>query len=694
MKSIAILVSPFALTAAFAAMAQSTAVTPSSQTQASASDGLSLEEVVVTAERRESTTQKTAATLNVVGGEELVQRGVTSLTDALAVIPAVQLQANNKGANINIRGVGTKLDSAAGDPGVNTNLDGVYLRQQSQLAAGLYDVARIEVLKGPQGTLYGRNSTGGVVNILSNDPIFDYEYRGSVTVGNYSLARYEGAFNVPLADDFAIRFAYGSERHTGYLDSGQDDADRIAGRIKMLWKPSEDFRLLVGASYSHDGGMGPGSVYATQPSDSRHAVYTHSPPGKLDSPVSTAFAQADLNLGAVTLTAIPTYSYYAYDYLGTVGGFYSQQRARERQSTMELRLTSRNESRVKWVGGLYYFDSTLANMANLVDSGIVNDQPNLGTKSYAGFFDATASVTNRFRLGAGVRYTSDERTQRSTTVTSGGTTVGPFDGDLSFDATTYRVGAQFDVAERSMLYATFATGYKAGGFYPDAPGHNTYEPEKLKSLEIGSKNRFLDDRLQANLSAYAYRYRNYQVSNLGTTSYGGLAAIVVNAQGESKVYGAELQLSYKLTENDRVDLSVANSHAEFGTFIIPAAGPSPERNLTGLEMPASPKLNGSVAYQHTWSLPSGALTARADVFYSSSYWAEFTHARPAQSHQSGYTISGVNVNYAPEDAKWWLGAFVKNLEDSRVVSQLANTANGDYSLQAPRTYGVTLGAHF
>ncbi|ADG10205.1 TonB-dependent receptor [Caulobacter segnis] len=682
-----LLTAGLALAACSSAMAETAA--PAAETaSAQAPSSNVVADIIVTAERRDSTVQKTGATISVLGGDELVKRGVGSLNDALSNVPGVYLQVNNKGANVDIRGVGTGLDSAAGDPGVNTNIDGVYLRQASTIVSGLYDVARVEVLKGPQGTLYGRNATGGVVNILTNDPGYEFGYSGSLTVGNYNLIRSEGAFNIPVSSQLALRAAFGSESHDGYLDTGQDDAKRFAGRLKLLWEPTSTFDVLAGVSYAHEGGVGPGSVLATEPEGSRHAVVSHQPAGTLDQDFVTVFGKAEWDAGPIRVTFLPTFSRYVYDYTGTNYSIYSQQRARENQTTTELRFSSSRDAKVQWVSGLYYFHGDLSNYANLPDYGVINDQPNLVTKSYAVFGDITVPLSDRLRLGGGLRYTADRKSQIGTLVSGGGVTVGPFDGKLRSNAVNYRIGVQYDLAQDVMLYATHATGYKAGGFLPDQPGYDTYKPEKLRSVEAGIKSRLFDGRLQLNLSGFHYSYDNYQTSTLGLAHYGGLSALVFNSQGTTKIYGAELQAIYRPTERDQFELTLSPMKSKFGAFVIPATPASAMIDVSGKQLPHAPSLSGMAAYQHEWRLQAGSLTGRIQTNYSSKYFTEFTQA--AYSQRPSYTRTDLNLTYSADESRWSVGLFVRNLEDAWIVSLKANTAVGDYGLQPPRTFGLTL----
>lgn len=666
------------------ALSQTAVFAQTSATEKSAG----IQDIVVTAQRQSSTIQRTPATIEVLKADDLLTRGVGSLNDALSNVSGVFIQSNNKGVNVNIRGVGTGLDSAAGDPGVNTNIDGVYYRQASTIVSGLYDVDRIEVLKGPQGTLYGRNATGGAVNILTADPEAEFGYRGSITAGNYSLIRTDAAINVPVSSTLAVRAAFGSESRDGYYDTGQDDADRVGARLKLLWTPSASLRLLAGISYSHDGGKGPGSVSATEPEGSRRSIVFNQPAGALDQKFLTFFGNLQWDAGPVLVTFIPTYSHYKYDYLGTNTSFYSQQRAREKQFTSELRFSSPSADAINWVAGLYYYDDDLSNYAKLLDLGIVNDQPKLKTRSYAAFGDVTAKVTDSLRLIGGLRYTKDNKSQDDTFVIGGGSTIGPLNGKLRSSAVNFRAGVQYDFTPTAMVYATYATGYKAGGFLPDEPGYNTFKPEHLNSVEGGIKSRLFDNKVQLNLSAFHYKYDNYQVSTLGLAHYGGLSALVFNSQGKTKIYGAELQASYRPTPDDQFNLTLSPMHSAFGTFIIPATPVTPVTDVTGKKLPSAPSLSGSASYQHDWHIGDGKVSARVETYFSTSYWAEFSHA--PNSLRPGYTRTDLNLTYYGKDGKWSLGAFVRNIENSWIVSLKANTATGDYLLQAPRTFGATL----
>jgi iron complex outermembrane receptor protein len=218
-----------------------------------------LEEVTVTAERVGSSVQRTAATIDVLQGDAVAE--VTRAQDLTKLVPGLQVGATGAAAQVYIRGVGDQSTNLRAESGVSLNLDGIYLASGSQLTTSMYDIARIEVLKGPQGTLYGRNSSGGAINILTNAPALGkFGGHAGVSVGNYALVNSEAALNVPVGDTTALRMAAQIVNRNGYLSNGGDDQKTQAGRGKFLWKPSESFSLLVTGDASHIGGEGNGSV--------------------------------------------------------------------------------------------------------------------------------------------------------------------------------------------------------------------------------------------------------------------------------------------------------------------------------------------------------------------------------------------------------------------------------------------------
>lgn len=294
--------------AAVAATGEAKPAAPAAQNEAAPSaHSTAIAQVVVTAQRRKENLQNAPLSVAVIGGEELAARNVTAIDDALRGIPGVALQGNANGAAIYIRGIGSGQDQATGGPAVNLNVDGLYQHQPNIPLSALYDIERVEVLRGPQGTLYGRNATAGSINIITANPTNRSEAAGSIGIGNFGLLHTEAMVNAPISDTVAVRASMVSARRTGYIHpSGYDDADTIGGRIKALFTPNKDVRLTLGSEYLSIGGVGPGAVdpLATHPDD---AWKSSAPTGVIDIKAWRLYGQLDWNLGFATLTVLPAH---------------------------------------------------------------------------------------------------------------------------------------------------------------------------------------------------------------------------------------------------------------------------------------------------------------------------------------------------------------------------------------------------
>ena len=699
-----------------------------------------LEEVVVTAEKRETSVQKTAASIAVVSGDEATRRGDQQLDQVLANIGAVKVLEGEDGPTFYIRGVGTGVPSSIGDPEINLNIDGVYQSEPEFSRAGLYDVSRVEVLRGPQGTLYGRNAVAGVINIVTNDPTFQYEASGSIGAGNYGLLQSQGALNVPLGETLALRVAIGTENHDGYLTNGADDAAIQSGRVKLLWRPTDDLRILLAADNTHEGGEAEGEIQVSPPPgppagtagnpplvttpaypNGTYALgnsFTSANPWTSPDPGTavrhadfwSVRAQLDWDLDFGVLTLLPAYRHYTYECLNCWRSETDQNNfASERQSTVEARLASKPNAALTWLAGVYYLNSNNPSFGQQLGIGAdsfaaapgnqINDfgQSAYKSESYAAFGQATYPLTSWLRLTGGVRYTDDRKSETGSILSEvdGVTTVttGTFNTARSWNAWTYTAGVEGDVAADSMLYAKVSTGYKAGGFYQGA-APDSYDPEHLRSYEIGAKNRFLERRLEINVDVFYYDYRDYQVNYLGfinPASAGIFGVLTQNAQGAT-IYGADVETRFLVTPADQLDASVYPLHANFNTLVIPGMFGG---DYSGNVLPFAPRLSGSVGYQHTWGLESrGGLTARIETHLESDTWVTFQQS--AGTHQPGHSVSNAYLTYEGTGEKWSLSAYVKNLEDRAV---LANAQNGPVGLTTadiapPRTYGFQLTARF
>ncbi|HEX2100457.1 MAG TPA: TonB-dependent receptor, partial [Candidatus Synoicihabitans sp.] len=496
------------------------------------------------------------------------------------------------------RGVGTLQGNSFGENPIAFNFDGVYIARPTSPAGAFFDLERVEVVKGPQGTLYGRNATGGAINVLPKRPVLG-EFGGDVTLeyGNYDAIKSQAALNAPLAESWALRLAGQTVDRDAYMSDGYDDEEGRAARLSLLFAPSERFSAVLVSDYFHQGGKGTGAVlmpgsafpsffsgYAAPAPDERiggsdprsiaaleaYAATQFAPPfcggfgqfvasGCVGSPRGDGYSDSDIygaaltieaDLGFASLTVVPAYRTSDVEFVFYVTGFHGQTIEENKQSSMEVRLASNGEGRLGYVLGAYYFSED-QQAENFFDQGTVSTarfQPHLETESQAIFGQATFGLTEAFRVVAGARYTEESREQ-STPLASGGLPgpvfppLGPPNqGSLDFSKTTWKGGVEWDAADDVLLYANVSTGFKAGGFFIAAPPTNTYLPEELTAYTLGAKNRFLDNRMQLNVEAFHWDYQDQQISFVGgiTTPTGIAPGLVTVNAGQATIQGVEL----------------------------------------------------------------------------------------------------------------------------------------------------------
>lgn len=711
-----------------------------------------LQEVIVTAEKRKEDAQRTAIAITAISGDDIAARAENNLDTTLRDVPSLQVQSTPQGGEIYIRGVGANGDSNFIDPSVALSFDGVYTGRSERLAAPLYDINRIEVLRGPQGTIYGRDADAGAVNVISNSPIIgDSESRVNLQGGNYDLRHIDAAQNIPVNDQIAFRVAAEREDRNGYFTNDGYASHVTGARIKGLYEPNADLTIQLLLDYSRQTGhwattvpaqgtfAGPPAVafnsttdycagaqggwLDTQPGNPWYVDPCH-PADTIDYRFATVALQAQYAMPWATLTVIPTYTYDKHSDLTNLvvgddpffGGSLTPTVDAEDQKTGEIRLSSPDNSRIKWVVGYYYlwtnngntFSGTTAQTGNVGNTTVtLFDSTSLdapATTSKAPFGQITWPVTDSFRLTGGLRYTQDAKYEslRVVSVAVPGYDSGTQTASLRSSATTYKAGMELDVAQDSMLYAQVSTGYKAGGFDTTAVPPQSYQPEHVRAYEIGSKNRFLDDRLQVNADVYYYQYTDLQAqfSNSAVAAlpipaayiptgavYSYFQQYVANA-GNGINKGAELETRYRFTPHDEIDLSATYVNAHYGRFTQAALA-----NLDGTQIAATPEDTAVLNYQHDWPLAGGVLTAQADSKWSSSYYANVNNrgVNP-YGFQSAYTRSDASLAY--QAAKiWGVSAWVKNIENK------AQQQYGDFPLNRimvnfPRTYGLNVSLRF
>lgn len=537
--------------------------------------GFELEEITITAQRRVEDIQKTAIPITAISGAEIAAKGQTQLDEVLRDAPSVQIQSAPQGADIVIRGVGgNDTGGISQDPTVSVFADGVYSGLAATNLGSLYDVKRVEVLRGPQGTLYGRNSSGGAVNILTNDPESEFGAGVNVGAGNLKQRRADAYINLPVIDSLALRLAVDRERRDGYYSNGAGEVDNTGVRLKGKWSPSDAFSLLARVDYWRQRGFTQTTVpvqgldptascggppcelfAAANPGDLWDVgVASFSPfqvdPVESDNKVYTYSLQLDADLGFGTLTLLPSYTH-STQVQSSAGLFspaspthiYPTSTTVNKQYTTELRLSQPSSSDLKWVAGLYWLNND-ANQYGTNAGGpaatwyAVQSSNKRPATSYAAFAQTTIPLTDTFRATLGGRYTVDEKKilygvcSSMDGVNCGGNSR---TGDLNdtyvspatnlknrYTSFTYKAGIEYDLAATAMGYAQVSTGYKAGGYSTATFPPVAYLPEKLTNYEVGIKSRWLDNRLELNADVYIYQYKDQQLELHPATEWTGI----------------------------------------------------------------------------------------------------------------------------------------------------------------------------
>jgi iron complex outermembrane recepter protein len=401
------------------------------QTEAPDAASVGLEEIVVTAQRVEENLQRAALAISAVGADQLQRSGVTDVTQLTQLTPSLQVGTMfGPYPALYMRGVGNFSTNSLSDPAIAFSVDGVYFGRQTASGGVFYDLQRVEVLKGPQGTLYGRNATGGAINVLTNKPVMG-EYSGAVSaeVGNYDSIKVNGAINIPIGETMAARIAAQSIQHDGYYSDGTGTEDTTSLRAQLAADPTESIHLNFGVDSKQKGVTGAtvvglnfeDRIGLTDPRAQALYRSAYSPLagntlyGLTNDWYSNnefygVYMQADIQTPLGTLTVLPAYRRGELDYRNGAASFIVSQTETDEQKSLEVRLASDNDRPVRYLAGLYYFDEDISFLTNYNQgfaSFYLDNQPD--TTSYAAFGRVTWAVTDRLRLTGGIRYTKDEK---------------------------------------------------------------------------------------------------------------------------------------------------------------------------------------------------------------------------------------------------------------------------------------------
>lgn len=700
------------------------------------------DEIIVTATRQETALSKTPIALSAITGEGLRDSGVTNPTTLGEVVPNLSIDRAN-GLQITIRGVTSTDGTEKGDPSAAFMLDGVYIARPQVQEVSFFDLERVEVLRGPQGTLWGRNTTAGAINIISAKPKHEFEASFDAAYGSYNTVQTTGMVNVPVNDAVALRAAVNYDRRDNFLDTTSSTSidpfkDNLSARLSALFDISDSVEVVVRADYAQMKGHTDNSLPVTNFFEAPFVADVD--PDYFDSPAEEqltstfpvpwetgrdnstwgVMAEANMDLGGgFSLAYVGSYREFTRDERGTVfaGANRTTFNGDYWQNSQELRLAFGSGERLHGQIGAYYFKER---------SGIeffILDPQNLGfppvatqfgfpqdptiAESYAFFGQATYDLTDALHLTAGVRYSHDYKSRVGATVfdLADGTRINLQINDAArnFSKTTWRAGLDYDIPGLGLAYFTASTGYKAGGFNDgceDVDGDPAtdpvcglpaaalfYQPETLTAYEGGFKFGFFDGVLNVNGALFHYDYKGLQLSQ-ASNACGGPCQITTNA-ASSKVDGIELDATIRPGERHRFDFAATWLDARYAEYF-----PVPTVSFEGKSLDRSPEFTVAAGYAYEHPLPNGGvLEAGVRTKYSDEYMLTDLVLR-GQFRQPSFHKTDLTLTYHAPDDRWYLQGFAKNLENEITLSTATVQAGGAVSVQDPRTYGARLGARF
>ncbi len=708
-------------------------------------DTAAFEEIIVTATKRAVNVRDVPITITAVTEQQMQQQHITEIADLAAAIPNVVMP---EGGSANtapiIRGVMSNTRNAGVESGVSVYVDGVYTGRPETFNQALEDASSVELLQGPQGTLFGKNSIAGAISVNTNDPTNDLSLRVSGEYGNYDHQRLSGTVNVPIVDGLAAgRISAFREKRDGHvknLGTGPDlgSRDGYGVRAKFLLTPSDNWRAVLAFDYNKEDSipyMGENLLgrEATSPPPKPIVApgpYTVSlnPRNQLDRELwGTSLTLEMEPFDGYNLTSITAYRRNTYRIQGDEDSsvrneIFIDWSDAQSQFSQEIRLRSPDENRFKFVMGLYYFaqDSDTAHIGGLGPDFIIPGliapgttkvivpQGEVDTRSYATYLDASFDITDRIILLGGLRITHEKKNVMFSVQTDPGALPLFYDIPMQRDVQKQTdfsptVGLRFELSETVNSYIRLSRGYKSGGWNMDfvsrGPGGAptiqslAFKPEKVTNYEAGIKGDLLDKRLRINLSAYYMTYDDMQV----TQFFGFAGGAVTSNAASATIKGFGGDFSALLAPGLRIGGSLGYNDASYDKYQnVNSAGD----DASGNRLPG-PKWTAEGNASYDFALPGelGALSLWAQVSYRGAAFGDVLNQPRLAT--AARTIVNSSIVFTPANEHFTLALWARNLFDKRYFTSLSSdqfafpgTLEEIATYAEPRTYGVTLTAQF
>lgn len=682
--------------------------------------GPRLEEIIVTAQRREERLIDVPISISAIDQERFDQINATSFTDIAAIIPNLQVVESASGTTarvITIRGIGVFPRNLGIDQGIGFYLDGVSLGRNAAYNLDLEDIERVEVLRGPQGTLYGRNAIGGAINYITQRP--DATFHGDINLRYVDFddsKRLGGSVNVPLSESTYMRASgaawdssgYVRNAVTGHLINGNDGG---SGRIRLRTLPTDGLTvdLSLDALHEHSGLQG------LQPLDGRFFVGPYIANVDYESHERRELygASASVNYQMPNGFSVDSISAWRRQQLFEAEDGDStpipiiitpEYRVNEDEYSQELRLSSPVGEMLDFVSGLYYLHTQANSVNTFVYPGnfpLPSSNPGpdytlaaIRSQAYAAFGQVNWHLTSRLTLTGGARYNIEEKnlnyreTGTSDYCCLFPSSYYPLLKHRSDHVLTWTGSVKYKVADETNVYMTASRGFKAGGFNADINVDPTlpieFKPEFVNSYEVGLKTALVGGRIQVNFDVYTLRYKDLQTAVLVPPEF---EAVAINA-GRVTSSGAELDFGIQPFDHLRLTGGVGYADGYYAQF---DAGPFLGGDVSGNRLPSSPRWSGNATGEYTVPLAKGHLSFIANLNSRASDFTTYVNDVRLPSR----TLIGARIGYSAPNDRWSLYVFSDNLADKRyLTSQLALFRSTFGTYGAPRSVGVEARASF
>lgn len=701
------------------AQAQAVAAAPAEETAGDTGD------IIVTAQKRSERLQDVPVSVTVFGADALSSSKIDSGTEIARQTPNLRASVlgNEAQPKFALRGISTSEFNLNAVSPTGIFYDEVYVGAQYLGGAQTFDIEQIEVLRGPQGTLFGKNTTAGAINYISHRPTYETEAQLSAGYGSYNYFEAKGAAETPLVEDrLTVRFAFDVAHSGGYIEdvnpavSDRSNIDRKAGRLTFGYKDDAGFKATLRLFHNESDaraigvintGTGPGGLNAfgrdprvnpyTGARMSRHQTALDRD-GDLEVRGSGGYLTLEKDLGFATLTSITSHLWGRFlnevDADGTIDNLlHIDFRAKNKETSQDLRLATNGTGPFKVITGLYYFrddigiDTTYTIFGGPPVLPVLTQSYDQRRTSYAAYIDGTFDLSHMLTLYGGLRYTKDKGRLSNFQVTP----IIPTQPALSYNdgKPTGRIGIRAKLDRDVMIFGQFARGYRSsafnGGALVNPADLNVANPEKLDAYEIGLKSQWLDRRVTFNVSGFLYNFSNQQFINLVGIGNQQL----VNA-GRSRIKGLEFELAAKATDRLSFNAGLGLLDAKYRSLVLNGA------DLSGNDLIEAPK--HSLNFGGDYRIPvgnDGALTFHADATHVGSQFFQASNA--PESKANAFWDVGARVAYREPSGRYEVAVYAKNLTDNRelqgiVVDPTSQTRFA--TVPYPRRFGIEVSGKF